>query len=241
MTITPNDAKFITGLSIYGKDVNYKEYVQELYWDKIYVFTKNVLQWDEEINKSQMLVGKAKQRIFHLSKLRDLFMRTKKLCVEGKEVTKERIFATANAYVLDIMGSVIFPDVSGARVNANFIQLLEPFNKIHEYFWGTAILALSLNELRKASRAEWNQIGGNMDFLQAWIYLHFPIFAERAFLNKEWDGHFYGDMYTYNSKEKFQDVVYLKLRRQLENLTKKDVVFDPYKKDLDKRKGKMVG
>ncbi|XP_026383498.1 protein MAIN-LIKE 1-like [Papaver somniferum] len=193
MTITPDDAKFITGLSIDGKAVKHKEYAQELEWDKIYAFTKEVFQWDEE----------------------------------GKEVTKERIFATTNAYVLYVLGSVIFPDISGARLNANFIQLLQPFDKIHTYSWGTAILAHSLNELRKAYRAGGNQIRGNMDFLQAWIYLHFPIFAARAFENKEWDGNCYGDMYIYMSKEKDQNAVYLKLRRQLDNLTTKDVVFDP--------------
>ncbi|XP_026440522.1 protein MAINTENANCE OF MERISTEMS-like [Papaver somniferum] len=192
MTITPNDAKFITGASIDGKAVKHKEYAQELEWDKIYAFTKEVFQRDEEMTKSQMLVVKAKHRIFHLSKLRELFSGTKKLCAEGKE-------------------------------------LLQPFKKIHKYSWGTAILAHSLNELRKTFRADRNQIGGNMNFLHAWIYLYFPIFAERAFKNKEWDGNFYGDMYIYKSKKKSQDVVYLKLRRQLNNLTTKDVVFDPYK------------
>ncbi|XP_026417358.1 uncharacterized protein LOC113312837 [Papaver somniferum] len=205
MTMTPNDAKFITGLSIDGKAVKHKEYVQELDWDNIYA-TKEVFQWDEEMTKLQMLVGKAKRRIFHLSKLRALFSGTKKLRAEGKEVTKERIFATANVYVLYVLGSVIFPDVSGALVNAKFIQLLQTFEKILKYSWGTAILAHSLNELRKASRAKRNQIGGSMAFLQACIYLHFPIFAARDFENKEWDGKCHGDMYIYKSKEKDQDV-----------------------------------
>ncbi|XP_026433312.1 protein MAINTENANCE OF MERISTEMS-like [Papaver somniferum] len=213
MTITPNGAKFITGISIDGKSVKQEVYAQELERDKIYAFTKNVFQWDEEMTKSQML---------------------------GKEVTKECIFATDNAYVLYILGSVIFPDFSGARVSANFIHLLQPFDKIHEFSWGTAILAHSLNGLRKASRTERNQIGGNMAFLQAWIYLHFPIFAERDFENKELDGNFYGDMYTYNNKEKSQDVVYLKFRRQLDNFTTNDDVFEPYKKDLAQGKGKMI-
>ncbi|XP_026440646.1 protein MAIN-LIKE 2-like [Papaver somniferum] len=147
-----------------------------------------------------MLAGKAKQRIFHLSKLRDNFMGTKKLRAEGKEVMSERIIATDNAYVLYVLGVVIFPDVSGFRVSANFIQLLQPFDKIHEYSWGTAILANSLNELRKASMARRNQIGGNMVFLQAWIYVHFPIFTQRAFENKEWYHQYYGDKYTYRKK-----------------------------------------
>ncbi|XP_026433843.1 protein MAIN-LIKE 1-like [Papaver somniferum] len=125
MTITPNDAKFITGLSIEGKSVKHKEYVQEIDWDKIYKWTKEVFQWDEEKTKQEMLLGKEKQRIFHLSRLRSNFMGTKKLRHEGKEVTRERIIATANVYVLYILGVVIFHDVSGARVNANFIQLLK--------------------------------------------------------------------------------------------------------------------
>ncbi|XP_026459966.1 uncharacterized protein LOC113360709 [Papaver somniferum] len=151
MTITTNDAKFITGLSIEGKAVKHKEYVQELEWDKIYAWTKEVFQWDEEKSKKEMLVGKAKQRIFHLSRLRSNFMGTKKIRTEGKEVTPQRIIATANAYVLYILGAVIFPDVSGTHVNANFIQLLQLFGKIQDYSWGIAILAHSLTELRKAS------------------------------------------------------------------------------------------
>ncbi|XP_026396199.1 probable ATP-dependent RNA helicase ddx56 [Papaver somniferum] len=93
-----------------------------------------------------MLVGKAKQRIFHLSRLRSNFMGTKKLSTDGKEVTPQRIIATANAYVLYILGVVILPDVPGARVNANFIQLLQPFGKIQDYSWGTAILDHSFTD-----------------------------------------------------------------------------------------------
>lgn len=170
MTITPNDEKLITDLSIEGKSVEHKEYEPELGWDKIYAWTKEVFQWDEEKTK-EMIVGKAKQRIFHLSRLRDNFMGTKKLRAEGKEVTPQRVIATANAYVLYVLGAVIFPDVSGARVSANFIHLLQPFGEIREYSWATAILAHSLKELRKASRSQRNQIGGNMAFLQAWIYI----------------------------------------------------------------------
>ncbi|XP_026459689.1 protein MAINTENANCE OF MERISTEMS-like [Papaver somniferum] len=235
MTITPNDAKFITGLSIEGK------YAQELDWDKIHAWTKEVFQWDEEKTKKEMLVGKAKQRIFHLSRLRSNFMVTKKLRHEGKAVTLQRIIATANAYVLYILGAVIFPDISGARVNANFIQLLQPFDKIQDYSWGTSILAHSLTQLRKAFRAQRNQLEGNMAFLQAWIYLHFLIFAKRAFENKDWDGQQYGNKYTYRSKPKKQRMDYLNLRRQLDNLTTKDVVFDPYKEALSKAKEKKFG
>ncbi|XP_026450701.1 protein MAINTENANCE OF MERISTEMS-like [Papaver somniferum] len=242
MTITPNNVKFITGLSIEGKAVKHEYYVQELNWDNIYAFTKNVFQRDEDRTKSGMLVGKAKQRIFHLSKFRHNFMGRKNLRDEGKEVTPERIISTANAYVLYVLGVVIFPDISGAHVSANFIQLLQPFDKIHEYSWGTAIL-VSLNELRKAFRARRNHIGRNMDFLQAWIYMHFPIFSQRDFENKEWGHEYYGHKYAYKSKLKNQKKGYLKLRRQLDNLIMKYVFFDPYKEDLAKRKrkGKKIG
>ncbi|XP_026457791.1 protein MAIN-LIKE 1-like [Papaver somniferum] len=127
------------------------------------------------------------------------------------------------------------------RMNANFIQLLQLFEKMHEYSWGTAMLAHSLKELRKASKAARNQIGGNMGFLQSWIYLHFPVFAKRDFENKEWDREHYGDQYNCRSKPKKQKMDFLNLRRQLDNLTTNDVVFDPYKKDLGKGKGKKVG
>jgi Plant mobile domain len=197
-----------------------------------------VFQWDEEKTREQMLVGRKKQRIFHLSKLRDEFMGTKKLRHEGKPLTRERIFATANAYVLYILGGAIFPDVSSSRVNANFIQLLEPFDKIHEYSWGTAMIAHSLTELRKASRSERNQIGGNMAFLQAWTYVHFPSMATRAFENQNWDGENYGTKYNFKSRPKEQRIDYLDLRVELDNLTAKDVVFDPYKDSWRKGKGK---
>ncbi|XP_026384455.1 uncharacterized protein LOC113280032 [Papaver somniferum] len=162
MTITPNGAKFITGLSIEGKAVKKKDYAQELDWDKIYAWTKEVFQWDEEKTKNEMLVGKAKRRIFHLSRLRSNFIGTKKLSHEGKAVRPQRIIATDNAYVLYILRAVIFPDVSGARVNANFIQLLQPFDKIQDYSWGTAILAHSLmqeKERRLGSQSKVNIMG----------------------------------------------------------------------------------
>ncbi|XP_026428834.1 protein MAINTENANCE OF MERISTEMS-like [Papaver somniferum] len=168
-------------------------------------------------------------------------MGTKKLRAEGKEVTPQRIIATANAYVLYVLGAVIFPDVSVARVSANFIQLVQPFGEIRAYSWATAILSHSLKELRKASRSQRNQIGGNMAFMQAWIYMHFPIFAKRAFENKDWDGENYGDKYNYKSKPKKQKMDFLNLRRLLDNLKIKDVVFVPYKEDLAKGKVNKVG
>ncbi|XP_026451510.1 protein MAINTENANCE OF MERISTEMS-like [Papaver somniferum] len=154
MTITPNDAQLISGLSMAGKAVRGKDYVNELEWHKIYAFTKNVFGWDEDKTKSEMLVGQAKQRMFHLESLRDQFMGTKKLCDQGKEVTTERITATTHLYLLYVLGIVIFPDISDAGVKANYIKLLDLIHKMANYSWGSAILENLLNELRKYSRHE---------------------------------------------------------------------------------------
>lgn len=192
MTITPDDAHEITGLSIEGKSVRSigftkdmdflkdvegaptdSAFAKDLHWDLIYAFTEAKLGWNKAKTNTEMWSGKQRSKTFQLKSLRDQFMGTLRLHEERK-LDPKRVTATATAYILYILGSVIFPDTSGSRVNATYVQFLADLDRLNEISWGTACLAFLLNEMRKASRAKKDQIGGSMPLLQV---IHVPSFV----------------------------------------------------------------
>lgn len=65
-----------------------------------------------------------------LKKLRDQFKEM------PENATKEQIEHYTRAFILDILGSMIFPDTSGDGVPAMYLQFLQNLDKPKEYKWG---------------------------------------------------------------------------------------------------------
>ncbi|XP_026405440.1 protein MAIN-LIKE 1-like [Papaver somniferum] len=82
--------------------------------------------------------------------------------------------ATEVAYLLYVLASVTFPDSKGNRVIVPLLQLLDPFDEVSRYSWGTAVVAHLNAQLAKASQERTSQMNGNLALLQVWIYEHFP-------------------------------------------------------------------
>ncbi|XP_026430891.1 protein MAINTENANCE OF MERISTEMS-like [Papaver somniferum] len=160
----------------------------------------------------------------------DMFKGTKEKEEKGT-LTDEQVNHAATAYLLCVLGCVIFPNTSGNRVDANLLQLLDPLDKVHEYSWGTECHAWLMEELRKASRVGISQVAGNVSLLQAWIYDHFPIL--KLSIDPAWKkGDPRGTKYVFDDKHsRTKEQQLIRLREVLDSLTTQDVCFDPYKED----------
>ncbi|XP_026398451.1 protein MAINTENANCE OF MERISTEMS-like [Papaver somniferum] len=210
MTITPDDAQQILDLKVDGKANE----------------TESVLE-----KKDGRLTKK-----FNLKKLRDTLSGTKKIFDTEGRLNPVRINATASAYLLHVLEKCIFPESSGSLVDASYMELLDPLDKVLGYSWGTPVVAFLNNDLTKCSRALTAQVNGNTCLFQVWIYEPFPsLFKTNSYVKV--DANVAVDKpraqrYSFKGtqdKEIPQNLI--KLRIAIEKLTADDVIFDLYRDD----------
>lgn len=142
---------------------------------------------------------------------------------------------TGTAYLLYTLGRDIFPDTTGNKVNANYLQLVKNLETCNKFAWGTATLPYLLDQLATASRLTSTNIGGNFTLLQVWIYDHFPILNLAKVFDKDVD---YVDTeptaarYAYeDSKKRNKKKLVESLRETLDCLGVDDVAFQPYENE----------
>ncbi|XP_026442368.1 protein MAIN-LIKE 1-like [Papaver somniferum] len=157
---------------------------------------------------------------------------------DNELLSEKEVCATKTAYFLYVLASVIFPDSKGNRVSVNLLQLLDTLEEVSKYSWGTAIVAHLNAQLAKASRERTSQMNGNLALLQVWIYEHFLSFIKDdgdIQLEPTWNNiKPRGTRYKYSGsqdKEETQKLKLLAMRQKLDNMTGKEVNFDPYKED----------
>ncbi|XP_026451329.1 protein MAIN-LIKE 1-like [Papaver somniferum] len=231
MTITPDDAKQILNLNDHGVAVKY-EYTKKLSWEHLYDLCKNCFGWDKETTYIEFnKCFSYKTRQFNMIQLIKMFKGTIENEHQGT-LSDAEVDVAATAYLLAVLGCVIFPNTSGNRVDAKLLQLLHPPNKVVDYSWGTTTIVFFMAELRKASRLRTSQIAGNVSLFQTWIHDHYPSLKLED-VNTTWErctprGTKY--KFTKNrSRAKEQQLV--SLREKLDLLKASEVCFDPYKED----------
>ncbi|XP_026406516.1 protein MAINTENANCE OF MERISTEMS-like [Papaver somniferum] len=119
-------------------------------------------------NKPKML------KSFKLKNLKEKFENTMKKVNDGLVMDATKINHTAvAAYLLHTLGRIIFPDHSGNKVSAQYLQFVKDLSKFHEYAWGSACVAFLLHSIATTSRLDSRNIGGNFNLFQVWVYDHF--------------------------------------------------------------------
>ncbi|XP_026387017.1 protein MAIN-LIKE 1-like [Papaver somniferum] len=162
MTIVLEDVQRILGLEVLGKAVKEGDDCKELGWDKIYELTKKLFGWDKETTMANMYkTDRTRTKTITFVNLVRLFGN-----MEGRESNPEQVRQTAAAYLLFTLGSVIFPDANGNMVHMNYLQYLDPLDRVHEYSWGTSFLAHFLAEMRRASKANAHQFNSSFTLIQ---------------------------------------------------------------------------
>ncbi|XP_057543832.1 serine/threonine-protein phosphatase 7 long form homolog [Amaranthus tricolor] len=79
----------------------------------------------------------------------------------------------ARAYLLYLIGAVLFSDKTGNRVQLLYLTLLDaPWEVISGYSWGSAALAYLYRRLCEASQKNVKEIAGPLIILQLWAWEH---------------------------------------------------------------------
>lgn len=141
MAVTPDDAEHILGLQMEGKSTG-DTFKKNLPWKEIYVLTLKLFGWDEATTYAQFVPGKKyPKKEFKLKPLRKMYVGSLKKGGDNNLLSDLEVRATAAAYLLYALGSVIFPDNKGNRFSVNLLQPLDPLDEVSRYSRGTAIVA----------------------------------------------------------------------------------------------------
>ncbi|XP_026397584.1 protein MAINTENANCE OF MERISTEMS-like [Papaver somniferum] len=240
MAVIPDDAGHILGLQVEGKSTGDK-FKKNLPWNEIYALNLKLFGWDEATTYVQFIPGKKyPKKEFKLNPLRKMYVGSLEKDGDNNLLSDLEVRTTAAAYLLYVLGSVIFPDSKGNRVSVNLLHLLDPLDEVSRYSWGTAIGAHLNAQLAKASRERISQINGNLALLQVWIYEHFPSLIkddEDIELESTWDitkprrtRYKFGGS---QDKEESQKEDLIAMCYKLDHMTAKKVKFDPHKEDRD--------
>ncbi|XP_026384159.1 uncharacterized protein LOC113279705 [Papaver somniferum] len=163
MGITPDDCHNITGLPVEGKCLQ-EGYNPSMSYEALEDLALKCLGWDarksqyefrravrspqrgDEYNPREAN-GTLKKKVkkFKLVKWKAAFGGTKKKVEKGMFVMdRETLRHHVTAFWLCMLGTVIFPDTSGNRMDAHYLQLLENPDEMNNYSWATCVLAFVL-------------------------------------------------------------------------------------------------
>ena len=84
------------------------------------------------------------------------------------------------AYILRLIGGVLFPDKSSTLVPLRYLPLLDNFTEAGQYSWGSAALAYLYRELCNATAPDAKDMSGFTALLQLWAWERFPSIAPDA-------------------------------------------------------------
>ena len=84
--------------------------------------------------------------------------------------TPQEVDYYTRAYILDLIGSMIFPDSSGDGVPAMYLEFLQDLQQPKEYNWGAAALAFLYRQLCACAEKDKAEIDGPLPLLQVWCY-----------------------------------------------------------------------
>ncbi|KAK1661848.1 hypothetical protein QYE76_050007 [Lolium multiflorum] len=94
-----------------------------------------------------------------------------------EDADEETVKQHARAYILSLVGGLLFPDASGDRYNAYPFPLIADLENIGSYSWGSATLAYLYRAMCDACRrqSEQGNLTGCLLLLQLWSWERFPI------------------------------------------------------------------
>ncbi|WCJ34836.1 Aminotransferase-like plant mobile domain family protein [Euphorbia peplus] len=154
-TITLQDVGIITGLPVDGHVVSG---CASHDWGEVCLRLLGVCPPDDAVKGS----------VLQLSWLAETF---KDLPVDANDFT---IQCYARAFLLRLIGGIIFSNKSSSRVHLMFLPLFEDFQKAAQYSWGAACLAWLYRELCRATNPTAKEISGPLFLLQLWALERLP-------------------------------------------------------------------
>lgn len=160
ITITLEDVYMILGLPVRGRAVTHTELSAPLpYWLRQW----HDLRLTEAERKAMYKKGGVK-----LHRLREMYK--KKPEKPSPEFIEHDDLVYTRAYLLYIIGGVLFPSSNRDTVHPRYLQLIQNAHEIKEYAWGAAVLSYLFRGLAKAAQKGAKAICGCTMLLQLWSY-----------------------------------------------------------------------
>ncbi|MFQ6636303.1 hypothetical protein Gotur_013151, partial [Gossypium turneri] len=106
--------------------------------------------------------------------LRDTFL---ELWNDSTEVERIRY---VQAYILEMIGDYLMPDLSRNLVHLRWLLKLVDFRVAGKFSWGPTMLATMHREMYEATPPNKAKIGGCLSLLQSWAWFHFPFLHPRV-------------------------------------------------------------
>ena len=86
---------------------------------------------------------------------------------------EEEVKKYTRAFIMEMLGSVMFPDKSADQVPVMYLQFIGDMDTT--YNWGQAVLAFLYRQLYMACHANVKSVAGPLMLLQHWAWTRFPI------------------------------------------------------------------
>ncbi|KAK2987816.1 hypothetical protein RJ640_024443 [Escallonia rubra] len=86
--------------------------------------------------------------------------------------TGEMLVLYTQAFLLWVMGAILFPTTSKNTVSVKYLPLLGNLREVGDYAWGAAVLSYLYRALHKATRPDSKAICACLSLLQVWSYEH---------------------------------------------------------------------
>ncbi|XLR19105.1 hypothetical protein S83_047017, partial [Arachis hypogaea] len=90
---------------------------------------------------------------------------------------KEALVRYARCYVMYLLGGVLLPDKANNTVHVRYLPLLENYDAISTYSWGSAVLCWLYRGMCLATDYNIEGMSGCHTLLMSWIYFRLPFWA----------------------------------------------------------------
>ncbi|KAL8156428.1 hypothetical protein AgCh_001497 [Apium graveolens] len=159
-TITLQDVSILLGLRIDGKAVTGHTH-SEGGWSDLVKNMFGATPGEQNLKGARL-------------KLTWLHSLTKVLTDDADE---NELLRYTRAYILQLLGGILFTDHQGCQVHCMFLPLLEDLSSCQKLSWGAGVLAFLYRELCKSSKIGKEEITGCLLLLQLWAWTRLPTLA----------------------------------------------------------------
>ena len=160
VTVTLQDVEVMWGLRINGDAITGKEQK----WSDEKLSDKCLQLLEFPTSSSYFKSGQLKTR--YLCEMLEMTL--------PDNASDHQCIQRARAYILFLLGGVLFPDMANTYIHMNLLVLLEDFDRCSRLSWGSAVLACLYRNLCKASVAHATEIAGPLMLLQLWAWCRIP-------------------------------------------------------------------
>lgn len=91
----------------------------------------------------------------------------------GDDCGELAIRCSVKAYLLYLIGCMLFTDKTYTWMPVDYLQCLEDFDRVQTYVWGVVALAFLYPQLGVANKSQAQQIFSYLMLMKGWIYKHF--------------------------------------------------------------------